>query len=43
MTEAEALEWNENTFSEFTKESDRKESIYYLIKRIYNSINKDKK
>ena len=40
MTEEKALEWVENTFSEWTKPEDRQESIYYLIKKIYKDFDK---
>lgn len=42
MTEEKALEWVENTFSEYTKEEEREESIFYLIKKIYTDVNKTK-
>lgn len=38
MTKEKANEWIENTFSEWTKENDRQESIFYLVKRIYNDL-----
>ena len=36
MTRDEANLWIENTFSEYTKEEDRQESIYYLVKKIFD-------
>ena len=42
MTKEEAEEWIENTFSEFTPEEDRQESIYYLIQKIYGYVDKIK-
>ncbi|MDD2290642.1 MAG: hypothetical protein PHV52_00050 [Aliarcobacter sp.] len=46
MTREEANIWIENTFSDFTKEEDREESISFLVKRIFddfekNSVNKE--
>lgn len=38
MTKEKANEWIENTFSDWTKEDDRQESIFYLVKRIYNDL-----
>ncbi|MGL5725009.1 hypothetical protein [Cetobacterium sp.] len=40
MTRDKANEWIENTFSGYTKEEDRQESIFYLVKRIYDSFEK---
>ena len=42
MTKEKAEEWIENTFSEFTPEEDRQESIYYLIQKIYRDLEKEK-
>lgn len=40
MERLKAKEWIENTFSEYTKEEDRQESIFYLVKRIYDDFEK---
>ena len=40
MERLKANEWIENSFSEYTKEEDRQESIFYLVKRIYDSFEK---
>ena len=38
MTKEKANEWIENTFSDWTKEDDRQESIFYLVKKIYDDF-----
>lgn len=40
MERLKANEWIENTFSEYIKEEDRQESIFYLVKRIYDDFEK---
>lgn len=40
MTREEANMWIENTFSDFTKEEDRQESIFYLVKKIFDDKEK---
>lgn len=40
MTREEANIWIENTFSDFTKEEDRQESIFYLVKKIFKDKEK---
>ena len=40
MTRDKANEWIENTFSGYTEEEDRQESIFYLVKRIYDDFEK---
>ena len=40
MERLKANEWIENTFSGYTKEEDRQESIFYLVKRIYDDFEK---
>ena len=40
MERLKANECIENTFSEYIKEEDRQESIFYLVKRIYDDFEK---
>lgn len=41
MNREKANEWLENTFSEYTKEEDRKESIFYLLKKLQDDQDKE--
>ena len=41
MNREKVNEWLENTFSEWTKEEDRKESIFYLLKKVQDDNDKE--
>jgi hypothetical protein len=38
MTRADAKNWLENSFSDYMKEDSREESIFYLVKKIYDDF-----
>lgn len=41
MNREKVNEWLDNAFSEYTKEEDRKESIFYLLKRLQDNHDKE--
>lgn len=41
MNREKVNEWLENTFSDYTKEEDRKESIFYLLKKLQDDQDKE--
>jgi len=41
MNREKVNEWLENTFSDYTKEEDKKESIFYLLKKLQDDNDKE--